>query len=291
MSKEILCGFSVDIDAVAAWLGTFGGEDSPHDISRGMFAGEVGIERILRLFDRYGIKATWFAPGHSIETFPDQVRKVAEAGHEIGLHGYSHENPRAMTAAQEEAVFDRCIGLIEGIAGRRPVGYAAPWWEHSDNTTGILQKKGLKYDHSLMHRDFECYYLRAGDRWTPIDYGQDPDYWMKPLVRGTETDIVEVPVNWHLDDIPPMMFIKKAPNSYGFANPRDIEELWRDQFDWVYRECDHAVYTITIHPDIAGRPQVLLMLERLCDHILAHPGVRFCTMEEIADDFIARNPR
>jgi len=78
MAKEILCGFGVDVDAVAGWLGSYGGEDSPFDISRGLFAGEVGTPRLLRLYDRYKIKTSWFIPGHSIETFPDQMREVAQ---------------------------------------------------------------------------------------------------------------------------------------------------------------------------------------------------------------------
>ena len=126
MTKEILCGFGVDFDAVAVWLGSFGGEDSPSDISRGMFGGEVGVPRLLKLFDRFGIKTTWFVPGHSIETFPEQTRMIVEAGHELGIHGYSHEEPSAMTPMQEEIVLDRCIGLIEKVSGRRPAGYVAP---------------------------------------------------------------------------------------------------------------------------------------------------------------------
>ena len=97
MPKEIFVAFGIDVDAVAGWLGSYGGEDSPCDISRGLFAGEVGSLRLLRLFERWGIKTTWFVPGHSIETFPEQMRAVADAGHEIGMHGYSHENPVAMT--------------------------------------------------------------------------------------------------------------------------------------------------------------------------------------------------
>lgn len=290
MAKEILCGFGVDVDAVAAWLGTFGGADSPHDISRGMFAGEVGVLRLLEFFRRLDIKTTWFAPGHSIETFPNEMERVAKMGHEIGLHGYTHENPLAMTADQEEEVLDKCIDLITKLAGRRPVGYAAPWWELSQDTPRLLLKKGVKYDHSMMHRDFDCYRLRTGDSWTPIDYSQSPASWMKPLVRGKQTELIEVPVSWYLDDLPPMMFIKKSPNSHGFMNPRDIEELWREQFDWVYREYDHAVFAMTLHPDVAGRPQVLAMLERLCEHMFRHPGVRFCTMEEMANDFDRRHP-
>jgi peptidoglycan/xylan/chitin deacetylase (PgdA/CDA1 family) len=288
--KEILCGFGIDVDAVAGWLGSYGGEDSPDDISRGLFAGEVGAPRLLKLFARLGIRTTWFIPGHSIETFPAQMQAVADAGHEIGIHGYSHENPIAMTRAQETAVLDRCIGLVEKLAGRRPTGYVAPWWEFSTVTNELLLERGIKYDHSLMHDEFTPYYVRVGDRWTKIDYAGQPSDWMVPLVRGTPTRLIEIPANWYLDDLPPMMFIKKAPNSHGFVNPRDIEQMWRDQFDWVYREMDYAVFPITIHPDVSGRPQVLLMLERLFDYMKGHEGVRFLTMDEMANDFARRVP-
>ena len=291
MAKEILVGFGIDVDAVAGWLGSYGGEDSPDDISRGLFAGEVGSPRLLELFKRKGLTTTWFIPGHSVETFPEQMKAVAEAGHEIGIHGYSHENPIAMTPEQEEEVLDRSIDLITQLSGKRPTGYVAPWWEFSNVTNELLLKKGIKYDHSLMHNDFSPYYVRVGDKWTKIDYAGKPSDWMKPLERGEETDLIEIPANWYLDDLPPMMFIKKAPNSHGFVNPRDIEQMWKDQFDWVYREMDYAVFPITIHPDVSGRPQVLLMLERLIDYIQGHDGVRFVTMDEMADDFAKRCPR
>jgi peptidoglycan/xylan/chitin deacetylase (PgdA/CDA1 family) len=291
MAKDILCGFGIDVDAVAGWLGSYGGEDSPDDISRGLFAGEVGSPRLLKMFERFGIKTTWFIPGHSIETFPTQMQAVADAGHEIGIHGYSHENPIAMTREQEMAILDKCIGLVTKLAGKPPTGYVAPWWEFSPVTNELLVERGIKYDHSLMHDDFTPYYVRVGDSWTRIDYSAKPETWMKPLARGTETGLIEIPANWYLDDLPPMMFIKKAPNSHGFVNPRDIEQMWRDQFDWVYREMDYAVFPITIHPDVSGRPQVLLMLERLYEYMKGHEGVRFVTMNEMADDFAARFPR
>ena len=256
-----------------------------------MFSGEVGTPRLVELFRRFGIRTTWFVPGHSIETFPEQIGQVVEAGHEVGIHGYSHENPIAMTAEQEEAVLDRCIDLITKVSGRRPTGYVAPWWEFSPITNELLLKKGIKYDHSLMHHDFQPHYVRVGDRWTKIDFSKRAEEWMKPLVRGQETDLIEIPASWYLDDLPPMMFIKAAPNSHGFVNPRHLEEMWRDQFDWVYREYDYAVFTMTIHPDVSGRPQVLMMLERLYGHIVRHPGVRFATFDEIADDFARRSPR
>ncbi|MDE0459665.1 MAG: polysaccharide deacetylase [Chromatiales bacterium] len=289
--KEILCAYGVDFDAVAGWLGSYGGENSPLDISRGMFAGEVGVPRLLDLFRDFGIRVTWFVPGHSVETFPEQSAAIVEAGHEVGLHGYSHENPIAMSPEQEEEVLDRCIELLEGLTGERPAGYVAPWWEFSAVTAELLLARGIEYDHSLMHDDFHPYYVRTGDTWTKIDYSKPAGHWMKPLVRGRETDLVEVPASWHLDDMVPLMFMKTVPNSQGFESPRVVEETWRDAFDWVYRKHDYAIFPMTIHPDVSGRPQVLAMHERLFKHMSSKPGVRFVTMREIADDFRRRRPR
>ncbi|WP_072222937.1 polysaccharide deacetylase family protein [Campylobacter coli] len=291
MAKEILVAYGVDIDAVAGWLGSYGGEDSPDDISRGLFAGEVGIPRLLKLFKKYNIPATWFAPGHSIETFPEQMKIIVDAGHEIGAHGYSHENPIAISAKQEEDVLLKSIELIEKISGKKPSGYVAPWWEFSNITNELLLKHGIKYDHSLMHNDFTPYYVRVGDKWTKIDYSKDAKEWMKPLVRGQETDLIEIPANWYLDDLPPMMFIKKSPNSFGFVSPRDIGQMWIDQFDWVYREMDYAIFPMTIHPDVSARPQVLLMHERIIEHINKHEGVKWVNLNDMADDFSKRFPR
>src|SRR5438094_6607769 len=174
MAKDIWCAFGVDVDAVAGWLGSYGGADSPLDISRGMFSGEVGTPRLVKLFERFGIKTTWFVPGHSMETFPEQIGMVVAAGHEIGIHGYSHENPIAMTRAQEEAVLDKCIDVAQKLTGRRPTGYVAPWWEFSPVPNDLLPKRGFKYEHGLMHHDFQPHYVRVGDRWTKIDYSKNP---------------------------------------------------------------------------------------------------------------------
>jgi peptidoglycan-N-acetylglucosamine deacetylase len=290
-TKDIKIAYGIDVDAVGGWLGSYGGEDSPDDISRGLFAGEVGVPRLLKLFDKYRLKTSWFIPGHSIETFPEQTRMIVAAGHEVGAHGYSHENPIAMTSQQEEDVLVKTIDLIAQVSGQRPVGYVAPWWEFSPVTNELLLKHGFTYDHSLMHNDFHPYYVRVGDRWTKIDYTKPAAQWMQPLVRGRETGLIEIPANWYLDDLPPMMFIKKAPNSHGFVNPRDIEQMWRDQFDWVYREYDYAVFTMTIHPDVSGRPQVLFMHERLIEYFNSHAGVHWLTFTEIAADFARRQPR
>jgi peptidoglycan/xylan/chitin deacetylase (PgdA/CDA1 family) len=290
LPKEIMAVFGVDIDAVGGWLGSYGGEDSPSDIQRGVFSGQVGTPRLLDLFAKHDMPASWFIPGHSMETFPESVKRIVDAGHEIGAHGYSHENPIAMSPKQEEDVLVWSIELIERVTGRPPRGYVAPWWEMSRVTAELLLKYGFRYDHSQGYDDFSPFYSRVGDEWTKIDYTQDAASWMKPLVHGREIDLVEIGANWYLDDLPPMMFIKKSPNSHGFVNPRQLEEMWRDQFDWVYANMDYAVFPMTIHPDVSGRPQVLLMLDRLISHINEHDGVTWMTMEDIAEDYRRRHP-
>lgn len=290
MPKDIQCTFSVDVDAVAGFLGSWGGADSRYDIQRGAFSVEIGTPRVLKLFDKLDITATWFIPGHTIESFPEQIKMIVDAGHEIGAHGYSHEPPVELTLRQEEDILVRSIELIEKHSGKKPRGYSAPWWEPSSNTFELAIKHGFVYGHTQAYHDFQPFYARAGETWTKVDHSKEAAEWMRPLVHGKEIDLVEIPTNWYLDDLPPLMFIKKAANSGGWFNPRDIEEMWRDQFDWVYREMDDAVFPITIHPDVAGRPQFLLVLERLISHINAHPGVRWVTMEQVAEDYRQRHP-
>jgi len=288
--KRVLCSYGVDIDAVAGWLGSYGGEDSNSDISRGMFAGTLGVRRMLKLFEKYNIKATWFIPGHSLETFPEECAMVRDAGHEIGLHGYSHENPVDMTPQQQRDVLDKSYRLLtEFCHGKPPRGNVVPWWEVSPEGAQLLLDYGVEYDHSMSHHDCQPYYLRTGDTWTKIDYTKPAPTWMHPLKRGEETGLVEIPGSWYIDDLPPMMFIKNSANSHGWVNPRDIEEIWKDHFEYFYREEEEFIFPITCHPDVSGRPHVLLMHERLIEWINTHEGVEWVPMETICDEFKKRN--
>ncbi|KAI1714959.1 polysaccharide deacetylase domain-containing protein [Ditylenchus destructor] len=281
--KEILVCIGVHLDAVAGWLGKQ--ESSVVIVSQGMFGGEVGSMRLLKLFERENVKTSWFIPGHSIETFPEQVKAVAEAGHEIGLHGYCHEKALRMNPEQEEQVFDKCIDLVKKLCGKPPAGYIAPFWQVSNVTHELLIKKGLKYDSSLMHQDYQPHYVRLGDTWTEVDYQKPAETWMKPLVRGQQTTkLVEIPASWFLDDFPTL-----SAMTYRFL-PSDLEKQWKEAFDWVYREYDYAVFPLCIHPQVSGHPHVLLMLERIFAYFRQFPGVKFCTFEEVADDFLNRCP-
>ncbi|WWC71106.1 uncharacterized protein I206_105059 [Kwoniella pini CBS 10737] len=283
-----LISFGIDVDAVAGWLGSYGGEDSPGDISRGMFAGEVGCPRLLKLFAKYNLKTTWFIPGHSLDTFPEEMKAVRDAGHEIGLHGYSHENPTAMSAEQQRDILEHTFKQLTEFCGKPPVGSVAPWWEVSKEGTEMLLDKGILYDHSFQHHDCLPYYLRTGDSWKPINYKEQAASWMEPLKKGETTGMVQIPANWDLDDLPPMMFVKGSSN--GFVDARTIENKWKDHFTYCLREYpDGFCMPITIHPDVSGRPHVLMMLERFIEWVNTHDGVEWVPMKDIAEQFRKSN--
>src|SRR3954469_5611937 len=96
MSQSTVC-LTFHFDAISLWLGPFAAR-SPSMISRGEF-GAVGWERILRLLEREQVPATFFVTGPTANTYPHLARAIAAAGHEIGHHGYLHENPLSLETA------------------------------------------------------------------------------------------------------------------------------------------------------------------------------------------------
>ncbi|KAF4922483.1 Peptidoglycan deacetylase [Colletotrichum viniferum] len=260
-----------------------------NDTSRGYYAGTVGVRRLLDLFKKYNIKTTFFTPGHTLETFPEECALIRDAGHEIGLHGYSHENAKEMTVEQQRVVLDKTYRLVTEFCGKPPRGSVVPWWETPKEGAELMLEYGLEYDHSFSHHDAIPYWLRVGDEWTKTDYSKHPDTWMKPLVRGEETGLVEIPPSWYLDDLPPMMFIKNMQNSHGWVHPSVVEDLWKDHFDFFYDNYDNFCFPVTIHPDVSGHPHALKMLERVIQYLMTKPGVEFVKMEDICDEFKSRS--
>jgi peptidoglycan/xylan/chitin deacetylase (PgdA/CDA1 family) len=288
--KDIQVCINPHFDAVSLWIGSYGGQDSASDISRGVLAAKRGVPRLLELFRRYGVKVTWHITGHSMESFPKTADTIIASGSEIGIHGYLHENPQAMSRQQEAEVLDKTIELVVSRTGKRPTSYAAPWCEFSDNTIDLLLSRGITCDSTMMEDDFHPYYLRRGDRWTNIDYSKPAGEWMKPWRAGEEVDLVEIAPSWHLSDASPTIFVKTLPNSQGWVTGQQIGQIWMDHFDWVYRNNDYATFPICFHPDAAVRPHVLMAIERLIVHMLQHQGVRMVTHAEAAADHRRRVP-
>lgn len=272
MSHATVC-LSYDFDAVSLWLHSFGALDSPTEHSRGVYGAEVGAPRVLDLHDRLDLPATWFIPGHTIESFPDISGEVWERGYDIQHHGYTHTNPASFESKDDErADIERAIDSIADLTGREPTGYRSPAWDFSDHTLDIIQDLGFEWDSSQMGNDFSPYYLHEG--WeAPVNDPYDP---------GTETDILEFPVSWDRDDFPPLSFVWGETILPGFADESSLFGMWKDQFDWMYEHLEHGVYLLTMHPQVIGQPPRIARLEALITHMQAKPGVEFATIDEVA---------
>lgn len=266
-----------DFDAISVWIGSMR-SPSPGNISRGEF-GRLGAERLLALLAETGIQGTWFITGHTAATYPAVARKVAEAGHEIGHHNYCHENPRTLEPAEERAVMERAGDTLERVTGHRPRGYRSPAWDLSDATIPLLVEMGFEYDSSLMGADFDPYYVRAGDEIVTDG----------PFRFGEEVPLVEMPVDWSLDDWP-YFGLNWPAHHVGLRSPGEVFETWRDEFDWAYANVPGGVFTLTMHPQIIGRGSRLAMLDRLIEHMAEHPGVRFVTLGEAARSWREGHP-
>ncbi len=262
-----------DFDAISLWIGPMGAT-SPSMISRGEF-GVVGVERILRLLGRGGIPATFFVPGHTAETYPDTVRAIVAAGHEIGHHGYLHENPVGLASREDERrVLERGLEALQRTVGVRPLGYRSPAWDNSPHTIELLLDYGFRYESSLMGHDFVPYWCRVGDRIQADG----------PYLFGQDVDLVEMPVSWVLDDFPHFEFVRSGGSLYpGLSAGSKVQEVWEDEFRFMHREVPGGIYTLTMHPEIIGRGHRMLMLERLIAFLRTHDGVAFTTLGAAAE--------
>lgn len=264
-----------DFDAICIWLGPRASK-SPSAISRGEFAA-VGVKRILKVLRERNIPATFFIPGHTVETYPAEVHAILEAGHEIGHHGYLHENPCALPSKEaERVVLERGFEAMDKVAGIRPTGYRSPAWDNSPHTIELLLEFGFRYESSLMAHDFRPYWCRLGD--VPNTDG--------PYVFGQNVDLVEMPVSWVLDDFPHFEFVHSSGVLYpGLSAGSKVREIWQDEFDFMVREEPGGVFNLTMHPEVIGRGHRILTLERLIDHMAQAPGVAFTTLGAAAEAF------
>ena len=279
MSKDVAVCLSFDFDAMSVWIANFRTE-SPNALSRGEF-GQVGAQRLLDLLAEYGIKATWFVPGHTIEAFPVECRRIVEEGHEVGHHGYCHENPRRLALEQERTILERGITLIKHLAGQAPRGYRSPAGSFSSNTLKLLVDYGFAYDSSLLANDFTPYYCRDGIK-ASIDV---------PYDFGRSVDLVEMPFSWNLDDFPFFEYTSSRLGiSPGLADPARVYDIWAGDFEYLYSKMGKGVFILTMHPQVIGRGHRMLMLERFIKHLNSHDGVTFSTMGEFVRRWKTAHP-
>jgi peptidoglycan/xylan/chitin deacetylase (PgdA/CDA1 family) len=265
-----------DFDAMSAWIG-FNKSNNPTTISRGEF-GAIAVRRILRMLERNDIRATFFVPGHSAIAYPDVMREIVAGGHEIGHHGWVHENPAEFDLKGEKEIFEKGLDALERVADVRPFGYRSPGCDFSPNTIDILLEYGIPYDASHLATDYTAYYLRKGNQWSQTD----------AYVFGTPSDLVAIPFSWLLDDFP---HFELNP---GFAteqkSPSAVREIWQDEFDFAYDEIEGGVFDLCMHPQVIGRGSRLRMLEELIQHMKSKEGVAFERVIDYVGRWKADNP-
>lgn len=272
MPRHIAC-LTFDFDAMSGMIAN--GLTSPTPISRGEF-GVTGVRRILALLAKYRIKATFFIPGVVIGTYPDVCARIVAEGHEVGHHGWTHQPPARMTPDQEEAGLVRGCEAIRRLSGRNPRGYRSPAWDLSPATAELLIRHGFVYDTSMMGNDHHPYQVRTGDVISSDE----------PMQFGAETDLIEMPISWSLDDFPHFEFFR----TQGLMATSGVLQNWIDDFEYMIRETDWGILTYTCHPFVIGRGHRMMMLERLIQ-ALNERGAAFASMEEAALEYQGRRTK
>ncbi|EID16165.1 polysaccharide deacetylase family protein [Mycolicibacterium phlei] len=256
--KKAAAAFTFDVDAESAVLwGNEAAATRMSVMSHQAYGPLVGVPRILNLLERHQIRATFFVPGYTAHRWPQAVRDIVAAGHEIAHHGYMHEQPTALTLEQEIEALDRGLDALDEVAGVRPSGYRAPMWDLSWRTPELLAQRGFLYDSSLMDADVP-YELAVGER-----------------------SLVEIPIQWALDDWEQYCYIPDISGSGLIESPRKAREIWQLEFDALRRV--GGCWVLTNHPFLSGRPSRAAELDDLMRYVLDHTDVWTTSLGEIAE--------
>jgi len=277
MTKHIVC-LTFDFDAISGFI--LRGQITPGWISRGEFGPRVAAPRLLALFKKYGIATSWYVPGHTIETFPDAVKRVVDAGHEIAHHGWTHRPPASLSREKEEEELVRGNEAIRRISGQYARGYRSPSWDLSPYSVDLMLKHGFRYDSSMMGDDYTPYYARQGD---VIE--------LKSAARwGSHTDLVEMPIHWSTDDSPHFEYVKTEHSlRQGLQNANHVYDNWINDFLYMRQAVEWGVLIYTCHPFIIGRGHRVMMLERLIQ-AMKEQGAVFQRVDETVEEFRQRVP-
>ena len=208
---KVAVTLSFDLDTETLLLRS--GITSSSRFSTGEYGARAGLPRVLDLLERYDIKATFFIPAVSAELHSEEVKRIADAGHEVGLHGWIHEFTSTLEKDEERMLMQRSLDTLEEISGRRPVGIRAPSWEYSESTLDLIREFGLLYDSSLMADD------------VPYEI----------LASGEPTGVTELPVEWILDDYP-YFGMDRYSDIRPYTPPRSLRgRAQRTRIDWDLR--------------------------------------------------------
>jgi peptidoglycan/xylan/chitin deacetylase (PgdA/CDA1 family) len=256
--RRAAAAFTFDVDAESCLLAhdpSAANRMSP--MSHQAYGPRVAMPKLLAMLGRHRVRATFFVPGYTAECYPQVVEAILADGHEIGHHGYLHEQMRGIDRDTEARYLDRGLAALDAVAGIVPVGYRAPWWEMNWHTPGLLAERGFRYDSSLLDGDAP-YRMAAGP--------------------GT---LIEVPVDWALDDWEQYAFYPGWTGSGVIESPAKAREIW--SLEARAQHAQGGCWVLTNHPFLSGRPSRLAALEQLVEEVAGLDGMWVTTLADIAE--------
>ncbi|HEV8131173.1 MAG TPA: polysaccharide deacetylase [Acidobacteriota bacterium] len=254
-NNKVAVALSFDLDNETPSLRD--GNLSPGELSQGEYGSRVGLGRVLALLDKYQIKASFFIPAVVAKLYPNSIKQIVAKGHEVGIHGWIHERNSLLTEEQERQLMKQAAATLEEISGTRPTGLRTPSWDYSPHTMKLIRELGLLYDSSLM----------ADER--PYEV----------MFEGKPTGVVELPVEWILDDYP-YFGMSRFSTIRPHIGPEDVLDIWRKEFDTAYQE--GSLFVLTMHPHITGHRSRIVILEKLIQHMKSKQGVWFARHDQVA---------
>lgn len=275
MPHSTVC-LSFDFDAMSVWFGY--PHTTPSMLSRGEYGARVGVPRALALLREYDLPATFFIPGHTVESFPAEAEAILAAGHEIAHHSYAHVDPSQQSPAEERADMERGLATLARL-GVTPAGFRSPSGDMSAATLNLLEEYGFAYDSSLMADDFRPYRPRIGDQVSQ----------QTPLVRGREAALWEIPFCFEFDDWVHFQF-NFNPYRNGTSAPSKVLEIWSADLAWMDAHVVGGVLTVAMHPQVIGRAHRVAMLETFIQRALVLPGLRFARLADVAQELETAPP-
>jgi peptidoglycan-N-acetylglucosamine deacetylase len=230
--------------------------ESPGRLSQGQYGNRQGVPRIAEILRRHGVRASFYVPAVSALLYPDEQRRLADAGHEIGIHGWIHERNSELPLAAERDLMLRSRDALEKTSGQRPIGMRTPSWDFSPHTLALAKEMGLEYDSSLM-ADVDCYEL---------------------LMDGEPTGVVELPVEWIRDDA--VYFnMNRFASLRPYTPPEGVYDIFRRELDAAYAE--GGIFQLTMHPHVSGYRSRVWILDELICHARAKGNVWFATHADV----------
>lgn len=264
--KRCAVMFSFDVDGDTTWengnRGLPNGDRYLRSLSVGQYGPKRCVDRILDKLDEYGVKATFFVPGLTAERYPELIKKIDEKGHEIGHHGYAHERFAGKTVEEQIEIIEKTQRIFKELIGHVVRGFRTPSGDWAVETPKLLYERGIDYSSSMR--------------------GDDRPY--RTVIDGRETDMIEIPTKWEVDD-----YVAMAYNMYP-AEPcgQDRISCYRKVEDNFLREFrGHYRYGLCIsfmsHPQVIGTPGKIRILDTLLREITSKEDVWVATGCEIAD--------